>query len=474
MAKARLETEITGDEAPFIRSVENAEKRAQTFSGRITSLFKRDPGHRAESALSGLVTDLTSGNIQGAITSITEKISGLGLVAGVGIGVAAGLFIHFREQAIESDKSIKQLAQTIGTFDNSGRSVESLAQHFQAVSVAVKDALEKSDTLGARVARIAEDLQPLPTRNRRRGREDAEIGAGLADEAATLKRQGEAAQRLADIKKTELFVSSSQAILEKIAADASERRAKITDQQLQSLKEIANLSAEKKIPEGQAPKLFESINKSAEAQKRASDQLRDDLVQEEQQKDQIRQRDVEHENRLIAIRGQGLSAEQEKFAIASENARSAQMELTSQVNITKEKRAQLQLSSAATEGELRAQRIQALRPLLEKAQLSFQDLLKPISNAGGVTGRPQLDEARSRARESQRLENIGEEAQGRGDVQSALKFFLRAEEEKSKIGILKESEKSPFFQLKNALSETETILNTIAQNTAQPSRPVNR
>ena len=94
--KARLETVIMGDDTPFVQAIHRAEQRAQTFAGRVHaalgSAFKRTPDLRAERALSGFTANLASGDIQGALLGVTERLSGLGLAAGVGVGAAVAIF----------------------------------------------------------------------------------------------------------------------------------------------------------------------------------------------------------------------------------------------------------------------------------------------------------------------------------------------------------------------------------------------
>lgn len=93
---ARLESTLAFNDAAFTNGIERAEKRAATFGGRVeatfNNLFRRTPGRRAEKALTGLVGDIATGSLSQGIMSFAGRLTGLGLAAGVGVGVAIELF----------------------------------------------------------------------------------------------------------------------------------------------------------------------------------------------------------------------------------------------------------------------------------------------------------------------------------------------------------------------------------------------
>lgn len=110
---ARLETQITGDDGPFTRTIERAEKRAATFSQRVernfVGIFKRDPSQRAENAVSNLIGDITSGNTAQGLAQFAGRISSLGIIAGVGIGAAIDIFGKLRTSVLEVREAHDQL-----------------------------------------------------------------------------------------------------------------------------------------------------------------------------------------------------------------------------------------------------------------------------------------------------------------------------------------------------------------------------
>src|SRR5260370_19601132 len=117
-AKARLEARATLDDADFQAGLNRMEASGKSISDRLTALFRRPAGVevgeiRAERALSGFFAQLTSGNIPGAIESITYRLTGLGLAAGVGIGIAAIAIAKFGREIVEAQHSAKNLEKEL-------------------------------------------------------------------------------------------------------------------------------------------------------------------------------------------------------------------------------------------------------------------------------------------------------------------------------------------------------------------------
>lgn len=468
MAKARLETELTGNAEPFIRSVEQAEKRAQSFSARITSLFRRDPTQRAERALSGFITDLSSGNVLGAIEGVSSRLSGLGLAAGVGLGVVVGLAIKAKEQFDAVDKSVLKLNEDLSKplAITSALGPEGIGKEIESLNKNLDDLVEKRKGIFQRLREAAQKGQP------------GQFDVGPAGEVipvdvdrvpAAAKAQERAEQRLRELKNAQADAELRVVDAKRLGLQVSEQDGALAKLSLETEKARAKVildSAPNRIGRDQVT-FFKRL-----AGVDASDRLGRDAIEDQAK---LRERNIEHEKTLLGLQSQGFTADQQKVAILRENLSNAQNELALQTNITKEKRAQLELEVAKARGALDSEEQRALNPARERAKLSFEELLKgkftPTLNIGGA---PTAFQDQLSAKRAQEFEQRGEQAKGRGDIDEALRFFLKADEEKSQIGRLRDSDKSPYFQLKNALSITEEILSRIDKNTAQPSRPVNR
>lgn len=110
---ARLESFLGWNDAEFLKGIERSEKRAARFSDKVdkslTSVFKRDPGQRAENAIGNLISGISSGNATQGIAQFAGAISGFSVVAGVGIGAAIELF----DRLYTSVKEVRAAHETL-------------------------------------------------------------------------------------------------------------------------------------------------------------------------------------------------------------------------------------------------------------------------------------------------------------------------------------------------------------------------
>src|SRR6476661_8224839 len=79
--------------------VNNTRRKASQAQGGLTGMFRRTPERRAERAIAGLGTALMTGDPATGIMAFTEKLSGLGLAAGIGVGAAVGYLIKAQAAA---------------------------------------------------------------------------------------------------------------------------------------------------------------------------------------------------------------------------------------------------------------------------------------------------------------------------------------------------------------------------------------
>lgn len=96
---------LTADDADYQAVMRRAANTSDQFqrklngaSNSFTNLFKRSPNMRAERALSGFFERAASGDIAGALTQISGRMTGLGIVAGVAIGAGVEIFQKFKQQ----------------------------------------------------------------------------------------------------------------------------------------------------------------------------------------------------------------------------------------------------------------------------------------------------------------------------------------------------------------------------------------
>lgn len=162
MQKSIVETVFTGNDAPFLAAVNRAEKHAQGFQSRVQSMFRRTPERRAETAISQFFGDLGSGNVQGALAGLTSKITGFGLAAGVGIGVAVETFIRAKSQIDEVDKSVSKLNQDLARPPGlqAGLGPEGIGKEMETTQKDLEDVVEKRKGFFQRIREAAIRGQP--------------------------------------------------------------------------------------------------------------------------------------------------------------------------------------------------------------------------------------------------------------------------------------------------------------------------
>lgn len=161
---ARIESVLSFNDAAFTRGIENAEKRAATFSQRVEKnfigIFKRDPSQRAENAVSNLIGDITSGNTARGLAQFAGRISGLGIIAGVGIGAAIDIFDKLRDSVIETRKAHEvlrmQMLKPMALVG--GLSAEGISQQAGQLDKAIQDLKEKQSTFSHTFTNLLSDV----------------------------------------------------------------------------------------------------------------------------------------------------------------------------------------------------------------------------------------------------------------------------------------------------------------------------
>lgn len=186
MNVARLESTLAFNDVAFTQGIERAEKRAQTFAGRVETsfqgLFKRTPGRRAERALGGLIGDISTGNAAQGIAMFASRLTGLGLAAGVGIGVAVELFSKLHESVTEVRKAHDDLDKQMSHPLNL-TSIEGLGK-------AIDNLREKQGTFTHGASNYLYDLTHGQDLGKSRNTEDTEIGVAIAKRQEAEKARG--------------------------------------------------------------------------------------------------------------------------------------------------------------------------------------------------------------------------------------------------------------------------------------------
>lgn len=162
--KALLETQVTGDDGPFTRTLERAEKRAGTFAAKVEKnfigIFKRDPSQRAENAVSNLIGDITSGNTARGLAQFAGRISGLGIIAGIGIGAVIDIFDKVSDSIKTVEKDSEALRQQMLKPVNliAGLSPDQISQQVGQINALFKKLEEDQKSFSYRFGRGASEV----------------------------------------------------------------------------------------------------------------------------------------------------------------------------------------------------------------------------------------------------------------------------------------------------------------------------
>jgi hypothetical protein len=102
MSTGTIQGSFGWDNAPFVQGMAEAERVASrgagNIQGKIAGIFKRGPNVRAERAFSGLFERVAAGDIAGGIEQISNRMTGLGLIAGVAVAAGVAVFVKFKQE----------------------------------------------------------------------------------------------------------------------------------------------------------------------------------------------------------------------------------------------------------------------------------------------------------------------------------------------------------------------------------------
>lgn len=194
-AVARIESTLGFNDAQFTQGIERAEKRAATFGGRVeatfNNLFRKTPGRRAEKALTGLVGDIATGSLSQGVMSFAGRLTGLGLAAGVGVGVAIELFDKLHDSVKEvraaHEGLEKQMSKPMSIM--AGLSPEGISEQASQLSASLEKLREVRSSVTHGIVGYLEDFA------KQKGNiiTDSDFGkSGLSD----TKEESDAQQRL--------------------------------------------------------------------------------------------------------------------------------------------------------------------------------------------------------------------------------------------------------------------------------------
>lgn len=189
---ANIGATLSLNNSDFNRKIEESERRAATFAGRAQAkfegLFKRTPGRRSERAISGLIGDLSGGDLATAVSNFGGKITGLGLGMGVALGAGIELFNKIRESVKETDIATRNLNNTFALLGGN-RGPEQIAKDIKTIH---DQTSELSDKSSGTTSKVGDFLRGWFNPSKRRANRDEDVTRGLNEELGQRKELNKA------------------------------------------------------------------------------------------------------------------------------------------------------------------------------------------------------------------------------------------------------------------------------------------
>lgn len=300
MPKSSIEFEFKGNLAQLQRDLRAAARMAQQaaretgqatqkgFEGGLAGLFRRSPERRAELAFSRLAQDLSSGDIAGALSGFAERMSGLGLAAGIGVGASVVAFGKLREAIKNANEVHKALSTELEKPINVqlGLGAEGITKQIDAI----EKALDRASTTGAKASVFIKDFLKFGPFGSTDSLANLEGQRGeLAINAARLASQ-RAKDELdtANLKLRSVTLSEKEAALEKISLDAEQKR-----------------NAIRLDRKGETPVNLQRAIQAVNIEEKAA-------REEVERKFDVKQREANMESYILSLKDKGLTAEQQQ------------------------------------------------------------------------------------------------------------------------------------------------------------------
>ena len=457
----------------------SAEMKMREFEKTIQGLFRRDPGRRAEFAISGAIQNLTSGNVVGAIESITSKMGGMGLIAGVALGAITAGIKKVIDINREWNKTLEATGETLASMPGAGASLEAMEQHLNRI-------VEAQSKLKPPALRIfPPDASWIPFRGARG--ESVEADPRAAEEARNRAIAMSLSEDYAEVIENEVARSKDLAAASNLMAQGRKAEADQLMRQIElgiKLQQIEGQAraeekevreAAKKVPDMPAEALSRQL--SAIEERRSQQEMiakaEAEMNRREQEMEKFRERARLSAKEMAPIaetaaeaakrlEGQKLAPEAE--AKLRERGLSKEEEQRERVRkllaLEAEKKVEGQLLSPAEEARLKRR---GLSPEAEQKKRAEQlvaaeatEKRKELPGGAGLLGDRLL------AQQAQRAEALGETFRKQGFVDLSAQQFKAADEFKSQMVGVKQAEK-PELALKSAIDGAQIFQKMVTE-----------
>jgi hypothetical protein len=266
--KAVLDTKIGGDNVEFNRSIEQAEKRAESFTGKVESLFRRTGSIRAERSIDVFAQRLAQGDIVGGLESIASRMTGLGFGAAVAFGAGSAVLTKFAADITASEEATKSLGKELSILQRTpaGLSEELITKGIGNLNHQIDDAIKKSKGIGNSFAQTIRSLEG-DSESGPKFQALEKIAESIRERRRQLQLAADAEEDTVNIRRIGVEVSANQARLLESQLKTSQKIAEIDDARNRFAKNLSQL-----LPSGARRELIQNNNEFAERMKAAAAQ----------------------------------------------------------------------------------------------------------------------------------------------------------------------------------------------------------
>jgi hypothetical protein len=467
---AELHGRITFDTSELTR----AQSHARAFSDNLKSIFRRDPSHRAESAISGFIASLSSGDVSGAISGITGKLTGLGLAAGAGVGAAAIAIAKMASAMHEALNADRELEAQMSKPINVAAGPAALTKEIEDEKKALDSLVDKTASTWYKIGEILSHGAMFTTSSESQVDKDKkEAAVDIVERSAT---ELASARNLFEIKKKSLETNSQEAAIDKIRAETAEKIAAIDSADVEYRRKISQPEYRKQLDDETFKQLTAgSIGNRLGQEKLATDEGKLDESQEAK-KSFLKNQEIESEKKLTQLSELGLAPEKEKILATQENIKLTQVKIAAEKDATKQ--AELQVQLEKEKAQLQQQAKEYITKELNKIQLPLKELSGIPQPYGGPTGTPNTglpqaggDGADAEHTFSQKALQAGRKARQaeeeeqkshdlmyyKNDFAGSERHHQKAESIKNEIDPLRESEKDQSAMFETALDKSQAL-----------------
>lgn len=349
---------LTADDSDYQRVMQRAGNTADKFTSRInhasngfTNLFKRSPNLRAERALSGFFERAASGDIVGAISQISGRMTGLGIVAGVAIGAGVEIFQKFVESVKATDAASGKLYNTLAGIGGV-RGPEEISKQFHDIAAQTDDLIQKANTFSSQAGRVflSSVDHVLGTKNIKKGTDpNLAIAAGLRAEGQALKDENSASFADFFARAQSSKVGERQAGAEKIKLDLARKLNVIDKAQGKFQAQFFSPDVVDKIDPIERDKLIKESREQTTVKKAIARREADESLRSLNKKADLTESRLKMEEKIAALQHKGLAGDDLKRVRAGLEIKNLDEQIASEINPDAKRRLKLQRDQKVNE-----------------------------------------------------------------------------------------------------------------------------